>query len=91
MSRPAQPSTSRYIAARPILLTQVTRTCTTATTRVTVRLYPLIARDSAKLALVAGVIDYLAFNCQASTPGGPFFGGSCHFYNNAAIGKSYLF
>ncbi|KIM94412.1 hypothetical protein OIDMADRAFT_34970 [Oidiodendron maius Zn] len=34
----------------------------------------------------AGVINYLAFNCQASTPGGPYLGGSCHFYDNTGIG-----
>ncbi|KAI1146097.1 hypothetical protein F4825DRAFT_456827 [Nemania diffusa] len=34
----------------------------------------------------AGVINYLAFNCQASTPGGSYNGGSCHFYDNPYIG-----
>ncbi|KAI1734560.1 glycoside hydrolase superfamily [Xylaria scruposa] len=34
----------------------------------------------------AGVINYLAFNCQASTGGGPYDGGSCHFYDNPYIG-----
>lgn len=38
----------------------------------------------------AGVINYLAFNCQASTPGGSYNGGSCHFYDNPYIGKSLL-
>ncbi|ROV91944.1 hypothetical protein VSDG_07592 [Cytospora chrysosperma] len=34
----------------------------------------------------AGVINYLAWNCQASTSGGPYSGGSCHFYDNTQIG-----
>ncbi|KAF2994334.1 hypothetical protein E8E14_002893 [Neopestalotiopsis sp. 37M] len=34
----------------------------------------------------AGVINYLAWNCQASSSGGPYHGGSCHFYDNTGIG-----
>ncbi|KAF7552593.1 hypothetical protein G7Z17_g4202 [Cylindrodendrum hubeiense] len=34
----------------------------------------------------AGVINYVAWNCQASSPGGPYNGGSCHFYDNTGIG-----
>ncbi|KAI1109339.1 hypothetical protein F5Y14DRAFT_456131 [Nemania sp. NC0429] len=33
-----------------------------------------------------GVINYLAFNCQASSGGGPYAGGSCHFYDDPFIG-----
>lgn len=39
--------------------------------------------------LVGGVIEYLAWNCQASSPGGPYSGGSCHFYDNTGIGTFY--
>ncbi|KAI0203369.1 hypothetical protein F4808DRAFT_467429 [Astrocystis sublimbata] len=35
---------------------------------------------------LAGVINYLAFNCQASSGGGPYKGGSCDFYDNTGIG-----
>ncbi|EKM54024.1 uncharacterized protein PHACADRAFT_122718, partial [Phanerochaete carnosa HHB-10118-sp] len=31
----------------------------------------------------AGVVNYLAWNCQASSPGGSYNGGSCRFYDNA--------
>ncbi|KAI1082493.1 hypothetical protein F5B20DRAFT_578158 [Whalleya microplaca] len=35
---------------------------------------------------LGGIINYLAWNCQASTSGGPYLGGSCHFYDNTGIG-----
>lgn len=37
--------------------------------------------------LVGGVVNYLAWNCQSSTSGGPYSGGSCHWYDDASIGK----